>query len=224
MKGNPAVPGGPLTSKPTWSNTSGCSTTSAFFRSRWRGTVATDRENAMDKSKSTMAQQIAQAAIAFEQQRTGNHVPKSVTVVLSEDTLVITLHEALSPAEKALAKTPAGAAQVQEFHRQLFANSSDSLRQEINTNHRHGSARGDRGSRAGDRRRGAGFHHRQRGPGVPARRQRSDGNLEWEWTGQSVMSAKVLQVGVARNSQESCFAERVSRVGRIWPVPLCNEE
>ena len=32
MKGNPAVPGGPSTSKPTWSHTSGCSTTSAFFR------------------------------------------------------------------------------------------------------------------------------------------------------------------------------------------------
>jgi len=38
----------------------------------------------MNKSKSTMAQQIAQAAIAFEQRRTGNHVPKSVTVVLNE--------------------------------------------------------------------------------------------------------------------------------------------
>ena len=85
----------------------------------------------MDKSNSTMAQRIAQAAIAFEQRRTGNHVPKSVTVVLSEGTLVITLHEALSPAERAMSKTPAGAAQVQEFHRQLFANSSDSLRQEI---------------------------------------------------------------------------------------------
>ena len=85
----------------------------------------------MNESKATMAQQIAQAAIAFEQRRTGNHGPKSVTVVLSEGTLVITLHEALSPAEKALAKTPAGAAQFQELHRQLFANSSDSLRQEI---------------------------------------------------------------------------------------------
>src|SRR5690242_7054572 len=31
MKGNPVVPGGSLTSKPTWSHTSGCSTTSAFF-------------------------------------------------------------------------------------------------------------------------------------------------------------------------------------------------
>jgi uncharacterized protein YbcI len=81
--------------------------------------------------KSNMAQQIAQAAIAFEQRRTGNHVPKSVTVVVSEGTLVITLHEALSPAERAMSKSSAGAAQVQEFHRQLFASSSESLRQEI---------------------------------------------------------------------------------------------
>jgi len=84
----------------------------------------------MDESSSTMAQQIAQAAIAFEQQRTG-HVPRSATVVLSDDTLVITLHGALSPAENALAKTPEGIAQLQEFHRQLFANASGWLRQEI---------------------------------------------------------------------------------------------
>ena len=77
-----------------------------------------------------MAQQIARAAGDFQQQRTG-HLPQAVSVVLSEDTLVITLHEALSPAEKALAKNPAGAAQVQEFHRQLFADASASLRQEI---------------------------------------------------------------------------------------------
>ena len=32
MKGNPASPGGSLASKPTWSNTAGCSTTSAFLR------------------------------------------------------------------------------------------------------------------------------------------------------------------------------------------------
>ena len=85
----------------------------------------------MKNSNTTMAQRIAQAAIAFEQRRTGNHVPKSVTVVLSEGTLVITLHEALSPAERAMAESPEGAAKVQEFHRQLFANSSDALRQEI---------------------------------------------------------------------------------------------
>jgi uncharacterized protein YbcI len=85
---------------------------------------------AMDKSNSTMAQQLARAASDFEHQRTG-HAPKTVTVVLNEDTLVITLHGALSPAEKAVAKSPAGAAQMQDFHQQLFANSVGSLRQEI---------------------------------------------------------------------------------------------
>ena len=84
----------------------------------------------MDNSNSAMARQVALAACDFERRRTGNS-PKSVTVVLSENTLVITLHGALSPAEKALAKTAAGAAQVQEFHRELFDNSADSLRQEI---------------------------------------------------------------------------------------------
>ena len=61
----------------------------------------------MDKYDSIMAQQIAEAASAFEERRTG-HVPKSVTVVLSDNTLVITLHEALSPAERALANSPGG--------------------------------------------------------------------------------------------------------------------
>ena len=84
----------------------------------------------MDNLDPTVAQQIAQVAIAFEEERTG-HAPKSVTVVMSDKTLVITMHGALSPAEKALAKSPKGAAQVQEFHRQLFANCSDSLREEI---------------------------------------------------------------------------------------------
>jgi uncharacterized protein YbcI len=84
----------------------------------------------MDKSESTMAQQVAQAAREFQKQRTG-HAPKAVTVVLSEDTLVITLHEALSPAERALAQSAAGAAQVQEFHRRLFTSSAETLRQEI---------------------------------------------------------------------------------------------
>ena len=68
--------------------------------------------------------------IAFQQQQTG-HEPQSVTVVLSGDTLRITLHEALSPAEKALAQSPEGAIQVQDFHRQLFTNSAKALRQEI---------------------------------------------------------------------------------------------
>jgi uncharacterized protein YbcI len=77
-----------------------------------------------------MAQQVAQAAIDFQQRRTGR-APGTVTVVLSGETLVVTLHDALSPAEMALAKNPEGAAQVQEFHRQLFISSAEPLRQEI---------------------------------------------------------------------------------------------
>jgi uncharacterized protein YbcI len=78
----------------------------------------------------TVAQEIAEAVSAYQQQSTG-HSPKAVTVVLSEDTLVITLHEALTPAERALTKSASGAAQVQDFHRQLFASSSDLLRQDV---------------------------------------------------------------------------------------------
>jgi uncharacterized protein YbcI len=84
----------------------------------------------MDQSQATVAQQIAQAALTFEQRRTG-HAPHSVAVVLSGETLVVTLHGALSPAEKAVARNPEGAARVHDFHRQLFANSAGPLRQEI---------------------------------------------------------------------------------------------
>ena len=84
----------------------------------------------MNENRLTMAQQVARAASAYQLQRTG-HAPKAVTVVLSEGTLVITLHGALTPAELALALNPTGAAQVQDFHRQLFATSSETLRQEI---------------------------------------------------------------------------------------------
>jgi uncharacterized protein YbcI len=84
----------------------------------------------MEKLEMSAAQQIGQAAIAFQRERTG-HAPQSVAVVLSGDTLLITLHGALSPAEKTLAQSQKGAAQVQEFHRQLFLNSAEALRQEI---------------------------------------------------------------------------------------------
>jgi uncharacterized protein YbcI len=83
-----------------------------------------------DSIKKNMAEQIALAATTFQQQRTG-HEPKSVSVVISGDTLVVTLHGALSPAEQAMAQSPQGAAKVQEFHRQLFLNASDTLREQI---------------------------------------------------------------------------------------------
>jgi uncharacterized protein YbcI len=84
----------------------------------------------MSGPNSEKAKQVALAACDFEQQRTG-HKPTSVTAVLTNDTVIITLREMLSPAEKDLAKTPAGAAQVQEFHRVLFASTCGSLRLEI---------------------------------------------------------------------------------------------
>ena len=84
----------------------------------------------MKKLDPTMAEQVAQAISVFQERRTG-YPAKAVTVVLSDDTLVVTLHEALSPAEKALSGTPEGAAQVQEYHRQLFKDSVDLLLEEI---------------------------------------------------------------------------------------------
>ena len=92
--------------------------------------AASSRDKQMDEVPLTMAQRLAEVASEMQQQRTG-HQPTAVTVVLGEDTLVVTLHDALTLAEKALAKSPVGAARVQEFHRQLFANSSDPFRQEI---------------------------------------------------------------------------------------------
>jgi uncharacterized protein YbcI len=84
----------------------------------------------MKKPEPSIAQQIAEVASNFQKTRTG-HVPREVTVVLSENTLVITLHGALTPAEQAMASTPEGAMMVQEYHRQLFASSSQALRMEI---------------------------------------------------------------------------------------------
>ena len=84
----------------------------------------------MNETDGKIAERLALVASRLQEQRTG-HAPKAVTVVLSEDTLVVTLHEALTPAERALSKSAAGATQVQEFHRQLFANSTDEMRLEI---------------------------------------------------------------------------------------------
>jgi uncharacterized protein YbcI len=84
----------------------------------------------MDMPNWTTAQRIARAASTFEELRSG-HVPQSVAVVLRADTLVITLQGILTPAEKALAKSPAGAREVEQFHRQLFAGACDSLLREI---------------------------------------------------------------------------------------------
>jgi uncharacterized protein YbcI len=101
-----------------------------FLRSLFRHSGPSAGQNDMDGVPLTMHQRLAEVASTMQQQRTG-HAPQNVTVVLSDDTLVVTLHEALTPAEKALAQSPAGAAKVQEFHRQLFNNSCDAFRNEI---------------------------------------------------------------------------------------------
>lgn len=146
------MPGGSLTSKPTRLNTYGCSAASAFFVSGFAESAAMTAKSTMNTSNPNssnddqdrftddgnptrtpqihVAQRIAKAASDFEHARTGI-LPNSVSVVLSDQTLVITLHGALSEAEQVLARTAEGAARVQEFHRQLFSNASHSLRQEI---------------------------------------------------------------------------------------------
>ena len=84
----------------------------------------------MDKVPLTVPQRLAEVASAMQQQRTG-HAPQGVTVVVSDDILVVALRDALTPAEKALAQSPVGAARVQEFHRQLFSNSCGEFKDEI---------------------------------------------------------------------------------------------
>ncbi|MDB5387438.1 MAG: hypothetical protein JWM11_3084 [Planctomycetaceae bacterium] len=84
----------------------------------------------MTQEDSAEAKEIAEVVAAFQTRATG-HTPTSVKVVLTEDTLVITLFDALSPAEKAMAQSEEGAAQLQEYHHQLFEDSSQSLREEI---------------------------------------------------------------------------------------------
>jgi uncharacterized protein YbcI len=84
----------------------------------------------MTANSPSLAEQIGHAASAFEQIRTG-HVPKSVTVVLNDDTLVVTLRGVLTRAERVLANTEEGAAWVREYHRRLLMSSSSSLLDEI---------------------------------------------------------------------------------------------
>lgn len=86
----------------------------------------------MEAKVSTIDEQLAQAVRRFHQQQTG-HLPKDVTVSLNEDMLVVTLHEAFSPAERALAKSPEGAAKLRELHQQLFRSSVALLQRDIET-------------------------------------------------------------------------------------------
>jgi uncharacterized protein YbcI len=81
-------------------------------------------------SSAAVSKELADIALAMQSDRTG-HTPKAVTVVASDETVVVTLHEALTPAEKVLARTEAGASKVEDYHRALFAVSCNELRREI---------------------------------------------------------------------------------------------
>jgi uncharacterized protein YbcI len=81
-------------------------------------------------TSASFSKELAEIALTMQSERTG-HAPKAVTVVASDETVVLTLHEALSPAERILARTESGAAKVEQYHRALFAVSCDELRKEI---------------------------------------------------------------------------------------------
>ena len=72
MKSNPAVPGGSLTSKPTWSNTSGCSATSAFFV---LAGPPSGRNNGHGKQHGASTEAGRQYAAAYAAHYTGRDLP-----------------------------------------------------------------------------------------------------------------------------------------------------
>ena len=139
----------------------------------------------MKKLDPTMAEQVARAVSVFQEKRTG-YPPKAVTVVLSDDTLVVTLHEALSPAEKALSRTPEGAVQLQEYHRATLSGLGGAVAARDQTHNRGRGWRSRRRSGDFDRRHGARLHNRHDGAGVPTRRQNPNGHLERERIKQSI--------------------------------------
>lgn len=83
-----------------------------------------------DEHSPSKAQQIARAASDFERQLTGQG-PRSFSVAMSHETLVITLYDVMSPAERNLAQGREGAAQVQQLHREIFLSSCGPLREAI---------------------------------------------------------------------------------------------
>jgi uncharacterized protein YbcI len=95
---------------------------SAFPKARW--------SHPKHQPQLTIGERIARAVHAFELRRT-KHARKWVAVFMNEETIVIALHGSLTDAEKALAQSAAGAAEVREFHRRLFTDVSALLLRKI---------------------------------------------------------------------------------------------
>lgn len=86
----------------------------------------------MEKLASTIpAQPVVRAANTLQEPRT-DRVPKSVAIDLGDDTLVITLEEVVSPAEKTAPRAGAEAIQMRAIYRQFIADALASLRQHMN--------------------------------------------------------------------------------------------
>ena len=74
--------------------------------------------------------ELAEIASVQQQLRTG-HPPKKGDVAFAGNAVVMVLHDALTRAEKKLAQDPKATNQLQAFHRELFLNSSNTMKQEI---------------------------------------------------------------------------------------------
>lgn len=77
-----------------------------------------------------LARQVAQAAGTFENMLL-HRVPKSVSVVASEEWMVVHLQEEFDSVERRLATAGDGRQRVEEFHRFLFESSLESLRSHV---------------------------------------------------------------------------------------------
>ncbi len=159
----------------------------------------------MNESKTTMAQQNAQVAIAFEHRRRGNHGPKSVTVVQSEGTLLITPHEALSTEEKALATSPAEPLRSRSSTAGCLPTIPARSGRRLRESQAWKCARRPQRS-SGSQALWCGLARPKTWSTCPSLSVAFLRKPEWEWTRRSVISSEILQVGVARKSQVSCFA------------------
>jgi uncharacterized protein YbcI len=88
------------------------------------------KQNLNDPALQQLSERIARAAIAVHEQQTSQEA-RSVRVVMAGKMITVTLTGILSPAEQAMARTPAGATKVQDFHRELSLHWSDALCSQI---------------------------------------------------------------------------------------------
>jgi uncharacterized protein YbcI len=77
-----------------------------------------------------VARRVAHAVGGFEHRLLGR-VPSSVTVVVKDDSMVLTVCETFSPMERRLARTDEGRERLRAFHRFLFSATRDAFREHV---------------------------------------------------------------------------------------------